>query len=674
MPQAGAPPEEVAPELKEGIEDFRDIVDQLYEDALRPMPRRLARWREYQSFYRGFQHIIPTSWTEEAYGSIDPRQEFETANQVQAIVRQSVAKKLQAFPLNPEVSPAYDGVLARAKAEASQRLLRSFPRNGVLPFVELVDAVYAAEIFGGAYLNVYWDPMAGPKAGGAPLGDIRVRAVTLLDAIPDPASRSEPEDRHLFHRFAMPMSQARQMFPTDIYGEESHFLLYGARTNSGFSEMLRDDRGLFESCAASEPNQIVEIIWYYERPSIDHPGGRLLCYSGPTVLDVSEELPDKVWPWIWIPGPNRAPGVRIPDGMVHNLRSPQRSLNHALSKIRENASLCVNPAMLVPVAAGVQAEKLDDLPGTLLKYNAAGGKPEWMPVPGVPQGLYEMTAKMKEILSDVSSYSDVSQGTPQGDLSGRAILNLDQLNNMVHGPENGIFQEQCVKLLKTCLTMAHTRYDDGRMVQMFGDNNRWTSQAWKGAEFDPDVEILVDPFSQEPTSRAARFAQAVEIKQLNGYEDDPGAQRFREAIGIDTNDRDAVALGYAHKRRARQEDLQLITTGEMFPPLFADDDPTHLDCHLQTYLSDEVQADPDRKDILEQHMELHEQAMAQKQASLIGGPAGGGGSPPGGPGDTAVQAPSPADGGHSTGIDSQADVSQANGAGPSAVGNGVSNA
>lgn len=682
--EAPAPsdPEALAPEQAEALEQMRQWVDQLYEDSLRPMPRRVAKWRENMSFFRGFQHLVPTSWSEESWGSIDPRQEFETENRIQAIVFQSASKMLQAFPLNPEVIASHDGVVARARAEASARLVASFPRNGVIPFGEVYDAALAVAIFGGAYLQPFWDPMAGPRAVGPdgvkrPLGDIRVRCVTLLDALPDPLSKSEAEDRHVFHRLVLPLSAAREMFPQDVFGADAEFMKYGARTGEGFAALMSDDRGLFESVAATEPNQLVEIVWYYERPTPTHPEGRIMAFSGPVILDVDVRLPNGVWPWIWIPGPNRAPGVRIPDGLVHNLKGPQRSLNHALSKIRENATLCTNPALLAPNAAGIQTEKLDDLPGTVLRYNATGGKPEFMQVPGIPPGLYDSVANTREALGAISSYSDVSQGQPQGDLSGRAILNLDQLNNMVHGPLMGMFREAIVELMQACLRIAHERYDEGRLVLMFGENNQWTSRAWKGDDFDPDLHIVLDPFSQKPSNPAAKFAQAVEIAGLQGYEDTPAAKRFREAAGADDVDSDTLEISAVHKRRAKDEDIQLVTTGVAPPPLFADDDAVHLDCHLVTFLSAEVQNNPALAQALEQHMAVHEMNMAQKMGAMQPPEAQ---APPGGPGEGppgAEAAPpgpeSPVDGGAPAGFDTARDVGEALGQGIE-PGAGMSNA
>lgn len=673
-------PTEHVRELKAEVEDY-------YIDAQQALQARLPKILENQAFYRGFHWGTPTDRS--IIGGIpdlDERERPEVLNYTRATVRSAAASKIRGGVPNPEAVSANKDLRSRIRARLSQRLVRSFMRNGTFRYETLIRSVMGSEIDGLAWLKVYWNPFKGKRRpfpvandqtgelstheDGEPImapqleGDIEVQYVDCLDGLPDPHARDQSEIRHFFHRKLLAISRLEDMFPVDFFGEPTK----GRWTASGGdkasnaarqSDAIQNDGGSVRSLGgahAAGGNELAELVEYWEQPTQHYPEGRLLVWCGDIVVSYSETLP-YLFPFVPVFGQNIVPGSLWADGTVSDIKSINKSMNYVSAILREWTEFASAPTVFNPKNSGVPSSHFENLAGGIIEYNP-GGKPEWQAPPPPPQALFEHQDRLENQLKNVSTYSDITRGQNQpGDLSGRAMAYLKEFEGGVHQPDEILLKQSITDVLVRCLYLARDFYDEGRLVLVVGDAGKPSMEVFKREDYDFDVALVIDPFSGRPNSPALRFSEVMDLGSAGLLGDEPQAVRARKLLEMDDADASSVDTEEVHRERAMQEQLGFLEDpmGFELEVLPADNDQVHLEEHDVFRVSPEYLAMPfEIRGRFEQHAEFHEQ---QHQMKLGGysqqtGMLQGGGPPPGAPPEADPGVPSPPDGGHGASVGS----------------------
>lgn len=669
------------PLTAERAQEMLDETQGLYDDAINAAVERYPALIEQAAFYRGFQWgtATPAGW-ESQY---DPDEAQEVLNHVRPTVRTAVADMLRNIP-NPDVVAASSDTLAVARANASRRLLRSFLRNGVVAFDQIMRGELAAQIHGASWFKVVWDPNRGFRSNasmldpesGQPMqdefgaaryqaqaeGEIAVTFADIMSCLADPHARSEDEVRHVFHRKILPVGLLDDQFPLDAFGEETEGRWGIYRQGEGGQEARdlidNDNRSLgvspmMNQQASADANELAELVEFWEQPTNRYPNGRLIVFSN-EVLIAASALPYE-FPWVLRMGQNILPGGLYPDGVVRDIIPIQRTINLNASKRREWMDKILSPPLLNSNASGIDKALFSDMAGEIIDYNQ-GHQPQWMSVPDMPAGMFALEDQAISVLQTISTYSDISRGEPpQGYDSGRALAYLYEFQKGVHEPDVQMFRDVIARILTKCLKIARDYYDDGRLVRLLGEPNKWTKEAFKAEDYDFDAEVVVEAFSGQPNSRALRFGERIELFQLGAFEDTPAAKRLRASLDVDADDQNATAWEDAHRARAMSEETEMA--GNPFAQIVVleqDDHEIHIDVHGLFRISPRYfDLPPMQRQAFDDHVAQHETELSeQDQAAAISaqqamGPtanAMGGPPPPKPPGME-----SPPDGGHSVG-------------------------
>lgn len=665
--QAAASVEEKPVKLNEqAVLEVKNDIDDLYNDASGLAKRREMRFTENIAFFRGYQWGVPLrDGLYENFADIDPRVEAEVNNFIAGAVRTDVARAFR-NPINFSVISAKDTAIGRVRARNTELLSRSLLRAGILPFEELFEARTAASIFGAAWLKVLWNPYKGrtnPLKNPAFEGDVDWQYVSMMDAFPDPRATNARRDlRYMFHRKWIPVVTCEDMWPEDVFGKptEGRWFMKGSRSH--FEVMSNQEFSPDNS--GNSGNELAEVIEFWEKPTNKYPLGRFLVYSGDVVVHIGP-LPYE-FPWILINGPNKAPGTIYSDGLVHHLKSIQRSINLAASKAREAVNITLNPPLLVDEDSGVTEDSFENIIGTVVRFRERA--PQWMVPPNIAGMLDEYQAHLQKVFSDVSTYSDVAGGRPPAPgTSARAIAYMAELNEGVHVPDDILFENVVIDALTLALQICRDNYEDGRLLKIIGEHNKIGGKAFKAQDYDFNVELVIDPFSPRSLSPAVKRAEISEFFQLQLFNDAqrPDAATARKLMSIQSEESSTLDIHHAHTRRAEDEDVAfgMIAAGDMSiqPPqvLPQDNDDVHLECHEHTSVTEWLSWPPEVQNAFMQHVSMHEYQRAMKlgtfsteQGMLAPGKGGGGGgsSSPAGGSMTNTGSPgaeSPADGGHS---------------------------
>lgn len=638
------------------VEELKGELESLFLDANRAMKPRMPRLLENQAFYRGLQWSLPVE--RDMYPGefrLDERERPEVENYIRPTVRSAVASKIRGGMPNPQVVTSHKDIRSRQRARCSQRLVRSFMRNGVFSYRTLLVASLAAEIDGLAFLKYFWNPSKGRRREG----EIDVQFVDCIDALVDPHARAPEEIRHVFHRKLVPVGRLEDEFPTDIFGQPTKNRWSGSDYLSQIDQRERDSIAKDGNPngaegAAFESNQLALVIEYWERPTNTFPKGRLFVWSGDIVI-AYDELPYD-FPWEPIYGQNILPNSLFADGTVTDLKGPQRSMNTGLAVLREWIEYAGAPGWLNPTNSGVDNTAFENLAGGSIRYNP-GAKPEPYAPAAPSAALFDYVSSKVERIKDISTYSDITRGNLSGgDASGRLAAYLKEFEGNVHAPDENLLGIAITNVLQGCLNLARDFYDDGRMLLLVGDRGQAFFDVFRRDDYDFDVLLYVDPFSSKPSSPALRRADVLDLANAQLLGDDPASQRAQKLLEMEDPDASTIDPKEIHHERALDEELAFIENpgASVLEVLPADDDDAHLDEHDIFSISAEYLALPEPLRMrFETHRAQHEQqrsmklsGYAQQQQTLAGGPAG-----PPAP-DASGGMPSPADGGHSTAMPS----------------------
>lgn len=667
----------------EHVRELKADVENFYTDAQQALQARLPRILENQAFYRGYHWGTPTDRS--IIGGVpdlDERERPEVRNYVRPTARSAASSKIRGGVPNPEVVSANKDLRSRMRARMSQKLVRSFIRNGTLRYETLYRTVLASEIDGLAWFKVYWNPFKGkrrpfpvandetgdlmshedtgePIMAPQPEGDIEVQYVDCMDGLPDPHARDPSEIRHFFHRKLIAISKLEDMFPVDFFGEPTKGRWTAAGGDRGSNaarqrDAIQNDAGSVRSLGgghAANGNDLAELVEYWEAATQHYPEGRLMVWCGDVVVSYVEQLP-YMFPFVPVFGQNVVPGSLWADGTVSDIKGINQSMNHTASILREWTEFAAAPSVFNPKNSGVPSSHFENLAGAIIEYNP-GGKPEWQAPPPPPQALFEHQDRLENQLKNVSTYSDITRGQEQpGDLSGRAMAYLKEFEGGIHQPDEILLKQAITDVLTRCLYLARDFYDEGRLVLMCGDNGKPSMEVFKRDDYDFEVALVIDPFSGRPNSPALRFSEVMDLGSANLLGDDPPAIRARKLLEMDDSDASTVDTEEVHRDRALQEQLAFLedpVNGDL-EVLPADNDEVHLEEHDVFRVSPEYLALPfELRQRMEQHAEFHEMQHQQKlggfsqQSGMLNG---GGGGPMGPPPPSEPGVESPPDGGH----------------------------
>lgn len=627
-------------------------VKEKFTSARIGMIEKIDQWVERMAFYRGFQYTVRDGgWAVE-----DPEPTGEAAevrNYIRPHVRAAVAARARRFP-NPAVPAATGDQESMARAEATEKLLRSFVDDNVVNKEEIVRALYWAATVGGAWLKPFWDPQAGKLVQsedaliektkvdetsgeeitvyeeekdkfGEPIvsreyeGQIKVEFVDTIDGLPDPTAKRLSEMRYWIHRKMRPVEELERKFPKDYWGEKTKGRFGTSSTDAMYYEreaVAGNDIGEYGQIHGTghEGNQMVELIEYWEGPSSEHPNGVLLVYSGDVVIHIgANPLKPCRLPVVLLLGDNLVASGLYADGVVADLIPLQKTLNRIESKKREWIDKVITPHILNPLGSNVDEDLFGEVIGKVIDYTP-GLRPEVMNVPNIPQSMFEADREIVGGMKEISSYSDISRGdVPTGIESGRAIAFLKEQETGVREPDMMIHDESMLDLLRHCYYLGKQFYEDGRLIRTLGPEG-WQYMAFKDEEFDWFIDLAPEAMSGGPNSRALRFAETMEAFTAGLFNDEiPGAKDARRLLSFDSADRSTINKNKNHQCLARMENVQFLNQQPINEVKPYHDDAIHLEEHNDLRNTSKYEnLPPEVRAVFDAHCEMHEFQLQQK--------------------------------------------------------------
>ncbi len=503
------------------------------------------------------------------------------------------------------------------------------------------------------------DPTTGdPLYDEMPLGDVNSKVVDPFCIALDPLANDLHQIRWIMEYAIQPLSWIREVygkdpaqFPgytgrveevkeeTQLQGSLKRF--YQLKQSSGVKQALAGT-----STSGSTDEHIVNsavVKEYYERPSREHPNGRMvvvangIClYAGDSPY-VGPELGD--WhPYSecrWEIVPARFWGKSPLD----QVRDIQKQINSIDSVIILNRKTMAIPQKLIPMSSGIPHGQWTGRPGQEIYYRDSGGNPPGViPASGVDPSVFQERAQRVEDLKNITGAIDILKGDrPDGITAASALEMLYEVGMGKLFPILDRWKAFVESSQKKQLRIISKFYKEPRpdFIRLLQQKNKELSSEsinkFIGADLYDNCNVVVEAGSNVTKLQAARKQELREAAQMGvlNLADPRNRQQYLEDMGIKGYDTD---IGPDQKRQEWENSLldNLQNTPDKVPIVF---DWDNHQVHLQ--IIETRMKEPSWQELpfeiqqaymqhrMEHETKLQEQAMMmQMQAASLGVPMG----------------------------------------------------
>jgi len=458
------------------------------------------------------------------------------------LYRNVTSRLATAYP-NVAVYPASPSSDDIAKAKASELALRYIwaEQDMISKYQELAQWLI---ICGTAAIYSFYNPDTD---------DVEVKVISPFDLHYEKYAMSPAESSWVAVRYYVNKEQAKRAYP-----EFAQYIQDQPQPNRDYAGVL--------SQAESLPKDSVEFYDFYDKEG--NMGvvvgdkylfrGRIPKGVDPVQMIKYTDIPTMLW------------GM----SMITPLIDLQTQYNRSRNQVIKNTELMANPKWLVPKTAGISNQSITDQPGEKIYYNAAGGAPQVMPMPPIPQYVLDNINRIQAEISDIAGIHSVSLGKRAvGVTSGKAIENLSALDSsQLQVTQNNI--EKATRILaKNILILMKSYYKEPKFFRMLDTFGGFTFKEINSLDIVDNPEVFIEAgtmFQDEIKDKEAKTMQMLQLGVIT-------PQEAREQLNFKAANRDALekmsSLSHAKKI------LQAVLNGNKVE-IFMDDD---LDSFRQVF-------------------------------------------------------------------------------------------
>jgi len=601
---------------KKKDEELIHLVKERWGKCAKSMSQIVAGWEESRLFYRGDQWLQPRGTKFVPTTSPSWRVRL-TVNKFPSIVESKIASFLKNRPIILADSGSDEDSDIKA-AKISELLLRYYDYE--LNFDQIrFDTMLWMCILGSGFMRVQWDPTKGRKVADEE-GNLVAVGQPCVDVISPFAMAIEPGAEKLEDAGWCIVTEI--MLRTDI--ESRWGVKIPDSGDSGVSDMhipIYIDR---ESRIVEKERVAVHTM--YERPTEEHPNGRIARCTKDTKLGDPEDLPHseiQIAHFQDIP----LPGELWPTSSVSQGVPLQLEINRSRSQLIENRNLCARPQIVAAYGA-IEQESWDNRPGSIQWWDpiaARGAEPHYLAPPQVPQWVMSMLQISEEDLMDLTSRHEVSQGATNSNVtSGRQAAIYKGADDSRIGPALHRFERQCERVGRWLLMEAKANLSGEQIIRIVGANRRGEYIHFEATDVSDTCNIRYEIASQLPWARESQRQQIMYLNAQGKIDD----QTMMELLEMPTSTR-MYETEQQHKLNARYENEELKKG--YFPPMTTDNYAVHTREHegeanrpefrarliqemqMQAEMTQEQAQIPGSMQYLMQHMEAHRKLLPAPQ-------------------------------------------------------------
>jgi hypothetical protein len=319
------------------------------------------------------------------------------------------------------------------------------------------------------------------------IGEVECYLLSQFDVFEDPLKQYKIVQR------VLPIKQIKAQYKIDVKAEA---IVYSDIQQQllNMLEGKTDDRA-----KATDSSRIFE---YWEVPSEEFPQGRFIVHTTDTEL-FNGVIPPEYKGKIPLFGINYLDLLfsQYPQGMVEQLISLQEEYNFTLTKIHGYKKQ-MNGKLKVPNKAKLSS-KYDEEVGQIIFYEQ-GQEPHFEVPPSPPQFLYEELARIRRDMEDISAVHDSTKFQQKDIRSGKAIENLDDLDNNALTPILQSNEQTLSFFAETVLDIIEAKYEEARVLAITGDQEEADVKTFMGKDISGNRRVKVSIGTSMPINKTDR--------------------------------------------------------------------------------------------------------------------------------------------------------------------------
>jgi len=497
------------------------------------------------------------------------------------------------------------------------------------------------------YMHPYWDPEAGEllsaeepeigedgqpvlddagnpmmKADYEPEGDLRIELVSPFEIFPDPLATNMREAAWIIRAKARKLEYFRKKYPErgGLVKEEGAWLL-SIQNELRINTMT--GQGPATTGAQTQMRDAAIEFTLYERPTKEHPKGRMIIMASDvllkdTELDV-EEIPFAKFDDMPIAG------KYYPEAIITHLRPIQDQYNRLVGLRADWTNKLLAGKYIAHKSAEMQQEALNDESGEVVYHNTLKGfsEPHAMTIPVIPQYAYQEEEKLNQMFYDIAGEGEISRGIlPAAGIPAigmQLLLEQDETRVAVQTEQH---EHAFGHLMKLCLKYLEKYVTNERLLKISDPNSEYTIKRWSGTDLKSKHDIICVRGSLAPASKATKRNDIVNMYQM-GILGDPNDPQVRsEVLGaLESGDVYNFWAERSLDLAQIQQSLELIEK-EIAPEVFEGDNHVlHWQTKNKYRKSDKFkELTPDSQALLLADMEEHLKFLQKLTAPAFGMP------------------------------------------------------
>lgn len=661
------------------------------------------KWYLNMAFFFGQQNAmyLPVGSTAGAGGAgtrlYVPPAPYYRARPVTNMIRPAVRKEVSILTsTKPSISviPSSSDDRDLFAAQAGEQIWESVYRCKNLRAV-FRRATHWSVLCGTSYIQSTWDPCAVDKFSDQ-MGDFCYSVLTPFHLlVPDLMAEDLEDEPYVIHVSAMDMEAAKIKYGP-LIGD-----INIVPDTAAAADIISDSfLNLIGSVDAKRQNVLCIDIWVKPCTSKLFPEGCMITVVGGQIIQAYEGWCYDHGQYPYAKLDYISSGRYYGEGMVTDLISLQREYNRTRGQIIEAKNRMAKP-QLIAQKGSVEPQMITTEPGQVILYTPGFTPPQPLPLTPLPSYVINEIEVIKSDFQDISGQHDISKGqVPPGVTAATAISYLQEQDDSMRAIAFDNLEEAIQKVGFQTLSYVGQYWDTERTVKIVGEDGSFEAKTLLGSDLNGNTDIEVEAGSALPMSKAAKQAFLLDLMKM-GFIDPQKGLEMMEMGGVEKI-YEEVQIDISQARRENLR-MQAVTPDVMEgyldtfvahdpitnspiglydpntqkplapgenPPLIVpvnswDNHAAHIDTHNKFRKGQAFEnLDPQIKQIFEEHVRMHQQAimgnsqvstsmpgMGGPESSVSGGlqgmPSGPPGQESGGPiqGGGLTQNPTPTPGG-----------------------------
>jgi len=440
------------------------------------------------------------------------------------------------------------------------------------------------------------EEVLAPKGSYKKMGDLRFVAPSPFDVFPQGGPTWSQVKSVIIRQY-----EEKQTL-VDVYGDKAKNLVSDADSK----DFVRFDDYSGQQTVDRE-RDLVLVLNYYERPTLDHPEGRRIVVANQMILH-EEELPGRELP-IYPIYDMEHPSTMWGESAIRQALEVQRNLNSAETDLWMSRRMHAQPRLLAEQNSLVDGiTRVPNQPGAILSVRpTAKMRPSFLVAPPLPRFIEYAPERYQKAIEDIAGAHGVTKGDQKGLMSGRQASVIMAADRAKWGPTI----KNLVKAIEVASELGLSLWREfgppERSIQVFGQVGTPEDVMIFYRDFIPDqVKVHIETSTMMPYNEEIRRQQVNEAWQLGAIKDVGmywKLQRHGEMGRLLGNDEPSRA-------QARIEMTQM-EMGRNMPVEMHEDHMAHIDEHLERMRSPEWYKLPEKaKAAFRMHVAQHQAILS----------------------------------------------------------------